>query len=103
MLKIMQQVIEDLVAHARKDAPVEACGYLAEKEEIIIEAIPMKNADASPEHFTLDPAEQFAVLRRLRNEGLTVKGVYHSHPATPARPSQEDLRLAYDPGLSYVI
>jgi [CysO sulfur-carrier protein]-S-L-cysteine hydrolase len=103
MLRITQQTIADLVAHAQKDAPIEACGYLAERETVVAEAIPLNNLDTSPEHFTLDSAEQFTALRRMRAEGLKLKGVYHSHPATPARPSSEDIRLANDPNLSYVI
>lgn len=97
------KVAADLEAHALRDKPVEACGYLAERDGIVVEAIPLKNADASPEHFSLDPVEQFAALRRMRTEGLVLRGVYHSHPATPARPSAEDIRLANDPLLSYVI
>lgn len=82
---------------------MEACGYLAERDAVVREVISLSNADASAEHFSLDPAEQFAALRRIRADGLELKGVYHSHPATPARPSTEDLRLANDPDLSYVI
>ena len=103
MVRIAQRVIADLLAHARRDIPLEACGYLAERDGIVAEAIPLTNADASQEHFSLDPAEQFDAVRRMRSEGLKLKGVYHSHPATPARPSPEDLRLANDPDLSYVI
>jgi [CysO sulfur-carrier protein]-S-L-cysteine hydrolase len=103
MLRITQQAVADIMAHAQKEAPIEACGYLAERELIVEEAIPLKNQDASPEHFALDPSEQFAALRRMRTEGLKLRGVYHSHPATPARPSAEDVRLANDPSLSYVI
>lgn len=103
MLRISQQVRDALVAHARKDAPMEACGYLAESDAVVREAISLRNADASAEHFSLDPAEQFDALRRMRADSLKLKGVYHSHPATSARPSAEDLRLANDPDLSYVI
>jgi proteasome lid subunit RPN8/RPN11 len=103
MPKISQQVLDAVIAHARKDLPIEACGYLGERSGIITEAIPLKNVDASREHFTLDPEEQFTALRRLRSEGCKLKGVYHSHPSTPARPSAEDLMLASDPNLSYLI
>ena len=63
----------------------------------------MTNIDHSPEHFSFDPAEQFKVLREARKEGLEIIANYHSHPATPARPSVEDIRLAFDPQISYVI
>ena len=63
----------------------------------------MTNADHSPEHFSFDPKEQFAAFREARAQGLEICAVYHSHPASPARPSAEDLHLAYDPHLLYVI
>jgi proteasome lid subunit RPN8/RPN11 len=92
-----------MIAHARRVAPVEACGYLAEKNGIVSWVFPMTNADASPEHYALVPAEQFAAVREMRRSGYELRAVYHSHPASPARMSQEDLRLAFDRKLSYVI
>lgn len=103
MLKISKNVISGIIAHAKRDAPIEACGYLAEKEGVIVHQYIMKNADASNEHFSLDPEEQFTALRDMQKKGFELTGVYHSHPTSPARPSQEDIKLAYDPDLSYVI
>ncbi len=92
-----------MIQHARHQAPVEACGYLAEKDGVVTALFPLRNVDASPEHFSFEPAEQFAALRQMRSAGVRMRAVYHSHPATPARPSAEDVRLANDPALSYVI
>jgi len=102
-LNIARNVINEIISHARRDAPIEACGYLAGKDGIVLHAFPLRNADESAEHFSFDPAEQFAVIRAIRSAGLREMAVYHSHPASPARPSQEDIRLAFDPGISYVI
>jgi proteasome lid subunit RPN8/RPN11 len=102
-MHITQQAWQQIIDHAREDAPIEACGYLAAAEGVIVEAIRLRNVDASKEHFSFDPAEQFAVVRSIRKSGRALLGVYHSHPASPARPSQEDIRLAFDAGLSYVI
>jgi proteasome lid subunit RPN8/RPN11 len=63
----------------------------------------MKNIDASSVHYSMDPAQQFAAVRNCREQGLSIRAVYHSHPETAAYPSAEDIKLAYDPGLSYVI
>jgi proteasome lid subunit RPN8/RPN11 len=63
----------------------------------------MANTDQSNEHFTMEPKEQFAVVRDLRTKGVGMLAIYHSHPETPARPSEEDIRLALTPGVSYVI
>jgi len=103
MLTIERAVLDEIIAHARADAPIEACGYLAEHDGIVTRAIRLTNVDASAEHFSLDPKEQFSAVRQLRVEGLRLRAVYHSHPASPARPSQEDIRLALDPSTSYVI
>jgi proteasome lid subunit RPN8/RPN11 len=51
----------------------------------------------------MDPAQQFATIRQIRDESMQVAGVYHTHPDTPARPSMEDIRLAYDTDLVYII
>ena len=103
MLRIQPTVVKGIIAHVRKEAPLEACGYLAEKDGIVIRHYELTNMDASEVHYSMDPAEQFAAVRRMRAAGLNLHAAYHSHPRTQARPSAEDLRLAYDADLSYVI
>ena len=103
MLKIKQKIVDRIVAQGRTEAPLEACGYLAEKDGVICQHFELTNIDKSPVHFSMDPAEQFAAVKECRNQGLKIRAVYHSHPETPARPSNEDIKLAYDPSLSYVI
>ena len=103
MLSLSSNVRTQIVAHARQHAPVEACGYLAEKDGVVSGFFPLTNVDGATDHFTLDPAQQFAAVREMRASGYRLRAVYHSHPATPARPSREDIRLAADPGVSYVI
>lgn len=93
----------ELVEAARFAAPVEACGLLAGKNGKVTRFYPMTNADASPEHFSLLPAEQFAAVKDMRARGLEMLAVWHSHPATMARMSDEDLRLAFTPDLVHVI
>jgi proteasome lid subunit RPN8/RPN11 len=103
MLTMTQKIIDALVAHAREEEPIEACGYLAARDGLVCKLYPLTNTDQEAEHYSMDPKEQFAVVREAREEGLTVCAVYHSHPETPARPSEEDINLAYDPNMSYVI
>jgi proteasome lid subunit RPN8/RPN11 len=103
MLKITKEVFRAIITQARREAPLEACGYLAEQEGIVIKHFPLTNADASEEHYSLKPEEQFAAVRQMRSAGLKMRAVYHSHPNSPARPSEEDVKLAYDAEISYVI
>ena len=102
-MKIKKDILKSIIAHAKKLVPIEACGYLAGQDDVIIKHYELTNTDQSKEHFSFDPAEQFATVKDARANGLNVSAVYHSHPETPARPSQEDIKLAYDPNISYVI
>ena len=103
MIVLPPQVVADIIAHARERAPIEACGLLAGADGVVKYSYRLTNRDASPEHFTLDPREQFAAAKDMRANGVEALAVYHSHPATPARMSDEDLRLAVAPGMKYVI
>jgi proteasome lid subunit RPN8/RPN11 len=103
MLRLPQQIINDIIDHAQHGLPEEICGYLAGKEREVLKRFPLENIDHSREHFSFEPSEQFQTVRQVRKEGLIILANYHSHPETPARPSKEDIRLAFDPNISYVI
>jgi len=87
--------------------PEEACGLLAgraARETAIVErVIPMRNALQSPDRYRLDPAEQLAVFTWIEAQGLELIGIYHSHPAGPASPSETDILEAYYPQAVYWI
>ena len=101
---ITEIAYQSILAQAQKDAPIESCGYLlGPDKETATENYPMTNIDHSEEHFSFDPKEQFAVLKYARQNGLEIVGNWHSHPASPSRPSEEDKRLAYDPNILYFI
>ncbi len=102
-MKIPESIVDAIYEQAIAEAPLEACGYLAGNDGVVTRCYPMANADQSETHFSFDPQEQFRVLKEARAKGLELIAVYHSHPETPARPSAEDIRLAYDPGIYYVI
>ena len=103
MIIIDRSVINKIIEISRKDSPIEACGYLGARGGIISEIFPMTNADKSPEHFSFIPKEQFGVMKEARARNIELSVVWHSHPATPARMSAEDIRLAADTGIFYMI
>jgi proteasome lid subunit RPN8/RPN11 len=103
MLKIPKAIHDDLIAHARGGFPLEVCGILGGDSDTVSTMYRMVNTDASNEHFMMEPREQFAVIKDLRAKGLAMLAIYHSHPESPARPSDEDIRLALTPDVSYVI
>jgi proteasome lid subunit RPN8/RPN11 len=103
-MTIPQNIIDELIAQAQKDAPDESCGYLlGTADGNVTENYWMENIDHSSEHFSFAPKDQFAALRYAREKGLKILANWHSHPASPSRPSQEDLRLANDPTIRYAI
>lgn len=103
MILIPEKIIGRIKRQSERELPNEACGYLAGKDQEASVIYEMTNADRSPEHFSFIPEEQFKVLKESRTKGLELIAVYHSHPSTPARMSEEDIRLAVDPDIVYVI
>ena len=106
-VKLKHSDFEAIAAHARAALPNEACGLIAGNVVNDIKTIDkiyvLSNPDSSPEHFSIDPKEQLAAVKDMRALGLVPLGNFHSHPSTPARPSEEDIRLSYDPKASYLI
>lgn len=107
MVIISKEDYEKIIAHAVSELPNEACGLIAGKivdtDKHIEKVYLLTNIDKSNEHFSLDPKEQLAAVKDMRERGLSPLGNWHSHPASPSRPSEEDKRLAYDKTASYLI
>lgn len=103
MLSIPEKIQQAIIAHAQKGFPLEVCGILGGSGGAVTSHFPMTNTDASNEHFMMDPKEQFAVVKALRAAGEEMLVIYHSHPESPARPSQEDIRLALTPNVFHLI
>jgi proteasome lid subunit RPN8/RPN11 len=100
-VRISQAHWDELVAHAREDAPNECCGYLSAKDGVVEAVFRAENPRKSPYGYELDHESLFAA-NELDDEGFEV-GIYHSHPRSPAEPSQTDINLASYPDWLYVI
>ena len=91
----------ELVAHAEEDAPNECCGYLSARDGRVVEIFRSDNARKSRYGYELDPRSLLAA-NDLDDEGYGV-AIYHSHPRSPAEPSQTDINLAHYPHWLYLI
>lgn len=100
-MKIAREHRDALVAHAREEAPNECCGYVRAADGVVEEVFRAENTRRSPYGFELDPRSLLAA-NELDGEGYQV-GVYHSHPRSPAEPSQTDINLAQYPHWTYLI
>ncbi len=92
---------EELVAHARAEAPNECCGFLSARSGLVEKVFRATNERASPYGYELDPRSLLAA-NELDDGGFEV-GIYHSHPRSPAEPSQTDINLAHYPHWTYLI
>ena len=103
MLSINAGQLEEMIAHARAEFPNEACGIVAGRDFKAEKVYKMTNPDKSPESFSMDTKEQFKVMKEIRKNNWELLGIYHSHVASPARPSSRDIELAFYPDAEYLI
>lgn len=102
-MRIRQEVIDEVIAHARREVPSECCGLLLGSADVIDESYPARNLRESATRFLVDPADHVTAIRKARASGRLVRGAYHSHPRGPSHPSETDLAEATDPDLLHMI
>ena len=96
--------IEEIVAHAREEAPNECCGLLAGRNGRSERVFRMANAARSPLRFEVAPLEVMRTLEAIDEAGLEVSALYHSHTRTAPYPSQTDVTFAEAwPGTPWII
>jgi proteasome lid subunit RPN8/RPN11 len=127
-LKIPRQILDEMLAHARELDPFECCGLLAGKggsvtrhyriantvardvravtvfDEANVKQLGDLSATTRAEvAYFMDPKEMLAAFKDMRERGLELAVIYHSHTHSPAYPSMTDVGLAYYPDAAYVI
>ncbi|HMU36028.1 MAG TPA: M67 family metallopeptidase [Marmoricola sp.] len=105
MLAISQSLVDEIIAHAKRDHPDEACGVIAgpEGSDRAERFVPMINAAGSPTFYEFDSTELLALYKQMWDNDEEPIVVYHSHTATEAYPSRTDIKLANEPGAHYVL
>jgi len=105
VLRIDRATYDQIVAHARRDHPDEACGVVAgpagtDRPERFV---PMLNAARSPTFYEFDSGDLLRLYREMDDRDEEPVVIYHSHTATEAYPSRTDVSLAQEPGAHYVL
>jgi proteasome lid subunit RPN8/RPN11 len=101
-MELAPEHIEEIVAHAREEAPAECCGLLAARDGRTERVFRMVNAAHSPLRF--EPLEVMRTLEAIDEAGLEVSALYHSHTRTAPYPSQTDVTYAEAwPGTPWII
>lgn len=103
-VSLSPDLLEQIVAHCRAAYPYEACGIVAGKRGKAERVHCMTNVDPNPERrYLIDAREQVAVFGDMRAAGHELVAIFHSHPTTPAYPSETDIDLAFYPDAVYII
>lgn len=102
-MRISRELYEEIVAHARSEAPNECCGMIASRDGEAVKVYRATNAAASPLRYEIDGAEQYRIQMQIEDSGLDLGAIYHSHTRTEPYPSQTDINLAFYPDALYLI
>lgn len=95
---------EEIVLHARDEAPRECCGLIAGRGGEPVRLFRLTNRAPGNALYEVDPGELYDLeFRLLPDQGLDVLAIYHSHPASAAYPSKTDQALAFWPDAVYLI
>ena len=102
-MKISRALLDEIVAHARSEAPNECCGMVASDDGRAVKVSPAVNAAASPLRYEIEPADQYRIEMAIDEGGHDLGAIYHSHTRSEPYPSQTDVNLAFHPHALYVI
>jgi [CysO sulfur-carrier protein]-S-L-cysteine hydrolase len=103
-MRIPRELYEQMIEHARAEAPNECVGLLASRNGDAVKLYRASNAAASPLRFEIDGAEQIGYHNDIEGAGLELGAIYHSHTRTAPAPSQTDISFAAGwPGVLWVI
>jgi proteasome lid subunit RPN8/RPN11 len=103
VLRLSRAFRDQIVEHARRDHPDEACGVIAGRDGAPERFIAMVNAARSPTFYEFDSTDLLNLYKDMdaRDEEPVV--IYHSHTATEAYPSRTDISYASEPEAHYVL
>jgi proteasome lid subunit RPN8/RPN11 len=110
-MDISAELLEQLVAHAREEAPNECCGVVAVQLDgatgspaRAVRVHRAVNTAASPLRFEIDGREVLGLIETIEGVDLELGAIYHSHTRTAPYPSQTDINFAaHWPGVEWII
>jgi proteasome lid subunit RPN8/RPN11 len=100
---IEKRYIDNMIAHARREAPIECCGVLGGRDGRVLKLFQATNAERSRYSYNIDSQDLFRIHRECEENGWQFLAIYHSHPDSVAYPSPTDVRLAFWPESLYFI
>ena len=103
-MEIAPDLLEQIVAHARADAPDECCGLVSVRDGVAVAVHPQENLAHSPLRFEIDGLTLHHALSAIEERGEELGAIYHSHTRSAPHPSQTDVNFAAGwPGVEWLI
>ena len=103
-MRIASGLYDEIVTHARTDAPDECCGIVSADGDRAARVYRTENVEASPLRFVIDPMQLYRIHSEIEDEGLELGAIYHSHTRSEPYPSQTDSNFAAGwPGVLWII
>jgi [CysO sulfur-carrier protein]-S-L-cysteine hydrolase len=103
-MRISQELLNEMVAHAVADAPNECCGIVSARDGEAAKVYRTTNTEASPFRFVIDPKQVYDIHTEIEDAGLELGAIYHSHTRSEPYPSQTDVNFAAQwPGVQWII
>ncbi len=100
---LAKQYANQMITHARSQAPLECCGILAGASGKVVKVYTTTNIEQSPVRYNIDPSEILRIHKDIKEKRWEFLGIYHSHTHTEAYPSPADIQLAFWPDSLYFI
>ncbi|MGB9710125.1 MAG: M67 family metallopeptidase [Thermodesulfovibrio sp.] len=94
-MKIKKEIFDEMISHCVASLPYEACGILAGKHDMVTKIYKIKNIENSSVSYLMEPKEQLRAMKDIKNKGLEMVAIFHSHPSGSAYPSSKDIELSF--------
>jgi [CysO sulfur-carrier protein]-S-L-cysteine hydrolase len=102
-MRIARDLYDQIVAHAREEAPNECCGIVGARDGEAKQVYRAQSLDPSPYRFEIEPHDQIRIWNEIEDNGYDA-AIYHSHVRTEPRPSPADINFAREwPGTVWII
>jgi proteasome lid subunit RPN8/RPN11 len=103
-VQIARSLLDEIVAHAVRDAPNECCGVVASRAGAATAVPATENHAASPFRFEIDGLTLMRLIDEIEEAGEDLVAIYHSHTRSAPYPSQTDVNFAaLWPGVQWLI
>jgi [CysO sulfur-carrier protein]-S-L-cysteine hydrolase len=93
-MRIARELLDEIVAHSREEAPNECCGLVAGRNGAATAVHRARNEFESPLRYNVHPQDLLRITNAIEEAGEELAAIYHSHTRSEAYPSQTDVNLA---------